>query len=249
MRATLLLILALARLVWWDVTDKVRITLSWDLARRYIDRNVSRRARALFALARFTVGLRVRLELKEHLLPDQMIILANHQSVIDIVVIMAAFKLHSVRFVAKAELRRWVPAVSRVLRVQRHALIQRRGDYSQAMQQINRLGVSLRGRECPVIFPEGTRSRDGRILPFQSGAVRRLHAARPLPIVALALDGGWRFAGVNDMRHLSPDQEYRLAVAAVFPRAEGKHAVLQQISDARNAIKTTLNTWRTVDDR
>lgn len=244
MRALLLLILVLARLLWWDLTDKVRICIGWSVARRHIDRYVSQRARALFALASFTVGLRLRVDIDHKLLPDQMIILANHQSVMDIVVIMAAFRHHSVRFVAKAELRRWFPAVSRVLRVQRHALIPRRGGYATAMAEVDRLARGLRGRECPVIFPEGTRSRDGRLKTFQSGAVRRLHMQRPLPIVALALDGGWQFARLNNITRLPPGHEYRLALVAVYPVAYGKHAVVARIEESREAIEKTLSRWR-----
>ncbi len=244
MRAVLLFILVIARLLWWDLVDKILITIDWQLARRHIDRTVSRRARALFALASFTVRLRLRVEFDDRDLPDQMIIVANHQSVMDIVVIMAAFRHHSVRFVAKAELRRWFPAVSRVLRVQRHALIKRTGNYSQAMQELDRLAGSLRDGECPVVFAEGSRSRDGSLRPFQSGAVRRLHTRRPLPIVALALDGGYKFAQLNDVIHLPAEHEYQITAAAVFPAVQGKQAVMNQIKDAHSAIADTLDAWR-----
>jgi 1-acyl-sn-glycerol-3-phosphate acyltransferase len=244
MRALLLFILLLARLLWWDLTDKIRICVSWSAARHHIDRYVSWRARALFALASFTVGMRLRVEIDHASLPDQMIILANHQSVMDIVVIMAAFRHHSVRFVAKAELKRWFPAVSRVLRVQRHALVPRRGGYSTAMTEVDRLARGLRRRECPVIFPEGTRSRHGRLMAFQSGAVRRLHRQRPLPIVALALDGGWQFSRLNEILRLPRGHEFRIALAAVYPVAYGKQAVMGQIEDSRKAIEKLLCRWR-----
>lgn len=244
MRALLLLVLASTLLLWWDIHDKILICISWEKARRYIDRNVSNRARTLFSLASFTVGLRLRCEINEDDLPDQMILVANHQSVIDIVVIMAAFQLHSIRFVAKAELKRWFPAVSRVLRVQRHALIPRFGNYNQAMRELDRLRNGLRDRECPVIFAEGSRSHDGSVKPFQSGAIRRLHAGRPLPLVALALDGGYHFVRVSDLTRLPKGHEYRISVAATFPAAKGKQELLEQIRQARDAIQEILRCWR-----
>lgn len=244
MRAYLLFLLVLARLIWWDLHDKVLICISWRRTRRYIDRHVSSRARALCALASFTVGIRFRVDIREKSLPSQMIILANHQSVMDIAAIMAAFRMHSVRFVAKDELRRWFPAVSRVLRVQRHALIKRDGNYSRAMMELDRLAGSLNRRECPVIFPEGTRSRDGTLLPFQSGAIRRLHSRRPLPLVALALEGGYRFATLKDVLRLPRSHEYRISLVGVFPEARSKQELIDQIQKSHQLIDDTLCSWR-----
>ncbi|SIQ84505.1 1-acyl-sn-glycerol-3-phosphate acyltransferase [Alkalispirochaeta americana] len=247
MATILLLVLVFARLLWWDLGDKIRICLSWNLARRHIDRHVSERARKLFSLARFTLGLKMDLDFDDSRLPDQMILLANHQSVMDIVIIMAAFRHHSVKFVAKGELRRWCPTVSRVLRIQRHALIPRKGDYSLAMKEIDRMAGSLRGRECPVIFPEGTRSRDGNLLPFQSGAVRRIHNRAPLPLVALALEGGGRFSRVQDVLTMPRGHRYRITVAKVFPPAQGKREILAQVEESRHAIDQILRNWRSQD--
>ncbi|POR03293.1 hypothetical protein AU468_05395 [Alkalispirochaeta sphaeroplastigenens] len=244
MATIILFILIFARLIWWDLGDKILICLNWNLARRHIDRTVSDRARKLFSLARFTLGLRMEMDFDDSELPEQMIILANHQSVMDIVVIMAAFRHHSVKFVAKGELRHWCPTVSRVLRVQRHALIPRRGDYSLAMKEIDRMASSLGPRECPVIFPEGTRSRDGELLPFQSGAVRRIHTRAALPLVALALDGGGRFSRVQDVLAMPRGHRYRITVAQVFPPVQGKREILHQVEESRQAIGEILRDWR-----
>jgi 1-acyl-sn-glycerol-3-phosphate acyltransferase len=245
MRSVLLLGLIFAQLFWWDLLDKVRIAVSWDGAHRAIDRDIAGRAVRLLAIARLVVGLRVRSEIDERMIPRRFIVLANHQSLIDIVVIMAAFHSRSIRFVAKRELRRWFPAVSRVLRVQRHALISRHGDFATAMKEIERLGRTLRDNEGAVIFPEGTRSRDGIVHTFHSGAVRRLLAAEALPIVVIALDGGTGISHMDDLAGLRRGHEYRLKVLQVLPPATGKRALIAQIGHAQEIITDQLKRWRT----
>lgn len=244
MRAYLLVFLLLARLLWWDVLDKLRITVSMRWARRAMDRDVPRRARGLFAVARLTVGLRLSVDVDDRTMPDRVLIISNHQSVIDIVAIMAAFRHHAVRFVAKRELKHWFPAVARVLRVQRHALISRHGDFASAMHQIERLGRTIRRGEGAVIFPEGTRSRDGVVRTFHSGAVRRIHASQALPIVAVAVGGAEGIARVQDLTRLRRGHMVRIRTVAVYPSVAGKRALLDQLSHAQEEITRTVEGWK-----
>lgn len=244
MRAYLLFVLILSRLAWWDLIDKIRITVSWRWARRALDRGMPNRARGLFAIARFTIGLRLHIDVDDRDMPSKILIVSNHQSIIDIVAIMAAFRHHAVRFVAKKELESGYPAVSRVLRVQRHALISRSGDFATAMKRIERLGKTIRDNEGAVIFPEGTRSRDGSVLPFHSGAVRRIHASQALPIVALAVDGGWKITGLQDLIRMKRGHEYRISVVDVYPSVRDKRELLVQIETAQRSIEETIHRWR-----
>ncbi len=246
MKAYLLLTLLFSQLLWWDLLDKIAITYRWAVARSFIDMTITWRARRLFAIARLVTGIKLKLERDSPDLPSEMLLIANHQSVIDIVGLLAAFDDHSLRFVAKKELGNWFPAVSRVLRVQRHALISRSGDFGPAMREIDHLGKRLGPGICPVIFPEGTRSRDGEVKPFHSGAVRRLHKAKTLPLVAVAIDGGWRFAGMQDLARLPYGHEYRVAVVQVYPVVRSKTELIDQIADAQRRIIETVDRWRRI---
>lgn len=244
MRAYLLFTLIFFRLIWWDILDKLRIAVSWKWARRVMDREVPLRARRLFAVARFSVGLSLKIEKPSGTLPDSILIVSNHQSVIDIVAIMAAFPDHTVRFVAKKELESWFPAVSRVLRVQRHALISRHGDFGVAMHRIERLGRTIRPGEGVVIFPEGTRSLDGKVRTFHSGAVRKIQASRPLSLVAVAVDGGWRFARMQDLTRMRRGQEVRIAICSIFSPSHTKKELTAQLDGAQRSIERTITGWR-----
>lgn len=244
MRATLLLFMIIAQLVVWDLLDKVRILISWQWARRAIDREITGRALRLFAIARLLTGLKLEIEIDPQTLPSRLIVVSNHQSMIDIVAIMAAFRHHMVRFVAKRELERWFPAVSRVLRVQRHALISRHGDFNHAMRAISRLGTRTSDGEAAAIFPEGTRARDGELQEFHTGAVRRLHAAQPLPIAVVAIDGGWQVAHMEQLARIERGHRFRLAVLAVLPATHDKRTLVAQIATAHEMIAARIAEWR-----
>ena len=97
------------------------------------------------------------------------------------------------KYVAKAELGKWIPAVSLNLKRGGHALIDR-ADAIQALAEIRDFGKRVQDRNrSAVIFPEGSRSRDGTLQPFKrSGARVLLEAADHLPVVPVAIQGSWR---------------------------------------------------------
>ena len=104
--------------------------------------------------------------LKEEL-PQQFLIMSNHQSLLDIPVYMNFLRDRDLRFVAKAELGRHVPLVSEMLRVHEHALVPRTGSPSVAMRTLDKFAErTVQRGQIPVIFPEGTRSRDGKLRIF-----------------------------------------------------------------------------------
>jgi 1-acyl-sn-glycerol-3-phosphate acyltransferase len=158
---------------------------------------------------------------------------------------MASFSQPQVRFVAKRELRHGFPAVSQVLRLQRHALIDRRGNFASTMKEIELLGKRCRRRGwCPVIFPEGTRSRDGEVKTFHAGAVRRLAESTGYPILAVAVDGGHKVARLSDFIGNDALGLYRVKAVAAYPPAAGKHALREHLADAESRISRQVAEWQ-----
>ncbi len=122
-------------------------------------------------------------------LPDGPLIFAsNHESALDIWVL---FKLlpRPFRFVAKAELFR-IPIFGWYLRIGGHIPVDR-GHHASAVQSLRRAGEAVRAGTSLVVFPEGTRSKDGRILPFKKGPfVVAMEAG--VPVVPVAISGSGR---------------------------------------------------------
>ncbi len=143
-------------------------------------------------------GAKLTFEGRERLDPDRSyFLLGNHQSALDIPIMMTAFA-GEVRFMAKDSLFR-IPILGRVMRQYGYVPIDRRS----ARTTIRALQAALaRMKDDPIsvtVFPEGTRTIDGRLLPFRKGAMK-IALLSGMPIVPFTIDGAWR---VNNRARLA----------------------------------------------
>jgi 1-acyl-sn-glycerol-3-phosphate acyltransferase len=99
----------------------------------------------------------------EHELPmdTTLIFVSNHQGIFDIPPIISSFKKHHPKFVSKIELGKGIPSISYNLRKGGGALIDRE-DRKQAIAALANFAKRInKNKWGAVIFPEGTRSRNG----------------------------------------------------------------------------------------
>lgn len=102
----------------------------------------------------------------------------NHQSWFDILA-LAAFLPGSHRFVAKKEMRK-IPLLGRAMESAGQLFIDRQNRQA-AVGQLDDTAKVIRSGVSAVLFPEGTRSRTGDLLPFKKGPfVLALSAQVPL---------------------------------------------------------------------
>lgn len=114
-------------------------------------------------LGRLT-GVRVRVHGAEHLTgPGPYIFAPNHQSHFDIAALLGWLPGQN-RFVAKKELFA-EPILGMVLRTLGMIPV----DRENPLEAIDLLTKAAQGGSSLIIFPEGTRSRDGQLLPFKQG--------------------------------------------------------------------------------
>lgn len=124
------------------------------------------------------------------------VFMANHQSLYDIPVLLLALPGRP-RFLAKRSLFR-IPLFGWALRVGGFISIDR-GDRSRAGESFGDALRELQGGASPVVFPEGTRSADGELLPFQRGGFL-LALKSGLPIVPVGIHGSLAVRGKKSYR-------------------------------------------------
>jgi 1-acyl-sn-glycerol-3-phosphate acyltransferase len=128
---------------------------------------------------------RLRIEGRENIVPGTAYVLAsNHQSGGDIPVMFGLFK--QFKFVSKAEIFKvpflgWNMVLNRYVRLVRGQASSIGRMMATCRHWLDR-GVSI------MMFPEGTRSLDGRMLPFRLGAFTLAKDAG-VPVVPIVLDG------------------------------------------------------------
>ena len=133
----------------------------------------------------FACGAHLVVEGAERFAPGEArVLVANHSSYLDIPALLAAFP-GQMRIVARRTLL-WLPFIGFFLFLGGHFLIDRE-DARQALALWERVGARMRRRRVsPLVFPEGTRSPDGRLQAFKTGAfLLPLAVEAPLQPVAV----------------------------------------------------------------
>ena len=116
------------------------------------------------------------------------IFMSNHESQMDPPVLIAALPLPAV-YIAKQELK-YFPFIGWAAWAAGVIFIDRR-DRERALRSIHTAALQIRGGKSVVIFPEGTRSRTGELLPFKKGGFA-LALDAGVPIIPIATVGGYQ---------------------------------------------------------
>lgn len=189
-------------------------------------------------------GITVELSNAHNLPSGSAILVGNHQGMLDILALMSALP-HPPVFAAKSELFR-IPLFGQAMRSVGHIPIYR-GHPEKAIASINQGAKSLQRKEQQLaFFPEGTRSRDGKIHAFKKGAFVFALESK-LPLVPFAINGSFQccpprknrvYAGVIQLQILPPKNthhytlEQRDQLTAEVREAIVKAVDVQQLAAA-----------------
>jgi 1-acyl-sn-glycerol-3-phosphate acyltransferase len=146
---------------------------------------VHRIARFWASISLKIAGISVSVEGKENISEPPYLFMANHQSALDIYVLLATMPI-PFKFIAKQELFK-VPFLGWAIKRARYISIDR-ANPREALKAIEGAGQKIRDGMTVLIFPEGTRSKDGHLLPFLKGGFFLASRAQ-VPVVPIAIVG------------------------------------------------------------
>lgn len=167
-----------------------------------------------------------------------LIIVSNHQSHLDVPPICWGFRKHFPKYISKIELAKGIPSISYNLKKGGSALIDRK-NRSQAIKEIITLGRQIEANNYSAsIFPEGTRSRDGKIKKFKAGGLGTLLKTAPsAAIIPFAIDGNYQLQGNGFPMGVG----VRLTYSVLDPIERANHSAEEIAKMCELAIKKELN--------
>lgn len=133
-------------------------------------------------------GIKVAVHGLAHLVADRPVIyMVNHQSNFDIPVLLGRLPVQF-RWLAKAELFR-IPILGWGMRGSGYISIDR-SNRKSAVRSLVKAAETIRNGTSVLIFPEGTRSRDGRLQPFKKGGFM-LTVDAGVTVIPMVICGTW----------------------------------------------------------
>jgi 1-acyl-sn-glycerol-3-phosphate acyltransferase len=143
-------------------------------------------------------GISLKITGLSHIEPkERYVFMVNHQSNIDIPVLIQGLSAFQLRWLAKKELL-WVPFFGWAMWAAKHITVNR-SDRSDALQSLKKAKQRIASGISLVFFPEGTRSPDGRLLPFKRGGFW-LAVQTQTPVVPITLAGSGTLLPKGDWR-------------------------------------------------
>jgi 1-acyl-sn-glycerol-3-phosphate acyltransferase len=130
-------------------------------------------------------GVQIHVKGRERIPPGVCLFVANHTSTADAPAVVGAIP-RRIAILLKASLFKW-PIAGQAFTLA-HFIPVKRGSHESAIASVEKATEALRNGQSFLIYPEGTRSPDGRLQEFKKGAVVMAIKAR-VPIVPIVCSG------------------------------------------------------------
>ena len=217
-RGTLTLAVVAVGLILSDLVQRTFISVSVKLLPRH-------RHRILAAwqqlMARFVIGSVRRLggahinDVPQIPGGPGVLVLMNHQSLMDIPLVVRAIRPGYPRIVTRERYANGKPLISHMIRLYQYPTVNPRATVRSGLE-----ALSEAARESPVplvIYPEGTRTKDGEIGTFRRSGLRAILTARPWEIWMVTADGYWECAKLKDFRAKVSSIQGRIRMEGPIP--------------------------------
>jgi 1-acyl-sn-glycerol-3-phosphate acyltransferase len=197
------------------------------------------------AIVRIGVRLaRVRVEVAgvEHIPAQACIFMSNHVSNLDPPIILPLLPFRSAFFIKRSLLK--IPLVGYGMRLAGFVPVDRDGRPEAARASVQAAREVLASGVNISIFPEGTRSRDGKLLPFKKGPFY-LAMESGVPVIPMSIAGSEQMMTKGSLR-IKPGAAHLTFHPPIHPQ---QFADREQLAQAvRAAISSGLPQWMRGDD-
>jgi 1-acyl-sn-glycerol-3-phosphate acyltransferase len=175
-------------------------------------------------------GIRVQVEGLENIPEGRpCIFLSNHVSNLDPPVLLPSIPGMTSVFLKRSLMR--IPLLGTAMRMARFVPVARGHSREEAEKSVEIAAAVLRSGLHITIFPEGTRSPDGRLLPFKQGAFY-LAKATDAPMIPVVIQGTAHMMRKGSLRIYSGESVVRF-LPAVWP---GSYATREEMSEAVRTV-------------
>lgn len=209
------------------------ISTLFDRSGRIFDRH----ARFWGILGIKMAGVKVMVHGEEKLPEGAVIVMSNHASNFDILALQGFFP-RQLSWIAKKELFS-IPVFGQSMRRGGYIPLDR-GDGRKALKSIAEAAEQVHGNRSVIIFPEGTRTRDGNLLPFKRGGFL-LAAKAGIPVVPVCINGSFDINPGGALR-LNPGTIHihimdPVLIPSDMKRAEAEELMILEVRKAINSAK------------
>jgi 1-acyl-sn-glycerol-3-phosphate acyltransferase len=178
-------------------------------------RTMYRWGMAVIRLGVRAAGIRVRVEGMENVPPgESCIFLSNHVSNLDPPVLLPVIPGMTSVFLKKSLMK--IPLLGTAMRMGKFVPVTRGGSREEAAQSVAAAADALESGLHLTVFPEGTRSPNGKLLPFKKGAFF-LAAETGAPMVPIVIRGTARMMRKGSLK-LYPGEAVVRFLPAVRPK-------------------------------
>ncbi len=195
-------------------------------------------ARATLGMARVLAGVRVRVA--GAVGAESCVVVMNHQSVLDIPIGLSLVPGPAPLIPTRDRYRRGIPGVSPLARLARFPFVaQGRALTREELRALLAAAEAVAaGERSLLIFPEGHRTRDGRIGPFMRSGLRLVLKRARRPVYCVVADGVTHARTVADALTRFAGTRVRAVVLGPFPPPAGGDAAIDAFIDLLHARMT-----------
>ncbi len=170
------------------------------------------------------------------------LILMNHQSLLDIPLVVLCTKDGCPLIVTRESYASGIPLISGIVRLLKCPTVKR------SKTDFDKLHKAAMTAKSIVLYPEGARSRNGELLPFQQGALRVFLEVGNRKVYLLVTDGIWRCSTFYHITSLKEKLDCKTKILGPFDTPENMEDVDGWIEEMEGRMKEGLASLRGEED-